>query len=550
MASQADSSENSSGSITTSTSSLSHMEPGGIYLQRLPSGKPAFIRRSKRIKTPGALLADALLNPHSPPLNYLPYLIPDHNRFGAARSPDPQQVPVIPYEQLQQQPYPQHFPQKLPQPLPVTQTPFPNEMAQVAPFLPYAYQAVEGLTKSDTNETVYLILPAYPYLPYTNLPNPTTPAQPTRSTSLCRRCRKCDSFYATSEDSSCDSSSKSDIPIRKKKSPKHKNTRKGRRSLATKKSTKGKCYTSDNESDRAPLYTVQPAGSGVYDPNRCTVNLSNHQTSGVVRRHQPPATQGNMYVAGNANIPGYTILHPPQSCQHQRSSDAQIPQTVYANMNGQFTSVQPYPTGGPIYHSCGNISQPDQYVHSHCFGNCTAIPILQGTNATTRESSPRTYCYDNRRAYESSVGVGVEPQGHSKGSNANDECQRRADAPPTQPGCSQHPPCNTQYVHENRTYSTGERERIPGRESKYASYFYARDSQCDNPNGSPECFTRHERSSSRRRSYSRHRPVRDFNSQHDEYEVPQMVEIRGRRSSRRYDDLDGPPRAKHTRFVD
>ncbi|EEH39312.2 hypothetical protein PAAG_01774 [Paracoccidioides lutzii Pb01] len=454
MASQADSSENSSGSITTSISSLSHMEPGSIYLQRLPSGKPAFIRRSKRIKTPGALLADALFNPHSSPLNYLPYLVPDHNRFGAASSPEPQQVPVIPYEQLQQQPYPQHFPQKLPQPLPVTQTPFPNDMTQVAPFPPYAYQAVEELTKSDKNETV--------------LPAPQAFAGGAGSAIAFMPPVKTAVVIA------------------------------GRRSLATKKSTKGKCYTSDNESDRAPLYTVQPSGSGVYDPNRCTVNLSNHRTSGV----------------------------------YQRSSDAQIPQTLYANMNDQFTSVQRYPTGGPIYHSCGNISQPDQYVHSHCFGNCAAIPIFQGTNATTRESSPRTYYYDNRRAYESSVSVGVEPQGHIKGSNANDECRRRDHVPPMQPGCSQHPPCNTQYVHDNRTYSTGERERIPGRESKYSSYSYARDAQRDNPNRSPECYTRRERSSSRRSSYSRHRPVRDFNSRHDEYEVPQMVEIRGRRSSR------------------
>ncbi|PGH13144.1 hypothetical protein AJ79_03851 [Helicocarpus griseus UAMH5409] len=534
------------------------MEPGGLYLQRLPSGRAAFVRRPRKIKSPGALLAGVLFNhrptSHRNPDSHRYTHYPDNSGFEQQGPPKTPQIPVPPYDQPQLQ---TQQPQSQPQSQPFLQNQ-PDNMMQATPCPPFVISTAEEVSKLGRNGTVYVLVPGnscpgFPnqWQPMSQPARPNTPEKCICSTRVRRRRRKCHIHYSSSEDS-CDdstsssSSSDSDVPIRRKSHSHKKEERRGRRRF-TKRSSNDRYYTSDVENDRNSAYTVKPVGHGVYDPSQGVVNTSNSYPQGHLPRYQPPSSGANVYATGNTNNTGYTIPQPPPEAQ-QDAPYVQAPPTLYTYADGQYKPVAPgqyVPPTNHVHCSCNQGHQCNQYVHSHCPNKNAAIPTHPDSHHPAPERAPRTYYNGNQRVNEPSPSIRVEPQGHGRVYQGNDASQKYA--PPSQP--SYYTPHHTQYARENRRYSE-ERERPPRRETDYPSYFYVRHSRRDDSDYSPERYSsRRERSPSRRRSHSRHRRSEDFNSRYDDVD-PRVVDTKGRRYSARYDELDAPPRPKHTRFVD
>ncbi|KKZ62959.1 hypothetical protein EMCG_02669 [[Emmonsia] crescens] len=488
------------------------MEPGALYVQRQPSGKLAFVRRPRRVKTPGALLADALFNPRSVSQKQIPYQVPDHSRFEPPSSPKPQQLSVPPYQQFQQYPHPLQYPLQYPL------ASFPNDMRGCS------NQNEEESSPELRGRRVLVIVP--------NCCSGTCAIQrsPTRCHSCdCRgrrRSRDCTErrgrCYYSSEDSDLDSSSERDIPVRKK-SHKHRNKGKGkgRRKSSTKKSGKEIYDSSDEEGEkrwvyiREPMPSVRPdanlVGSGRYDSRSGTVHFAD-RTDGTVPRHPAPPTNGNTYV----NEPGYPI--------QQNSANS----PVYNNL------VDP-----------PRQNQYDQYVQPQPPGGRAAIPIYQAPPPRAPEGVPQTYYDNNSRIHESNPRPGVESLGRVRRYYDNDAGGGHARSRTIPPDASYYPPRDSQYRNDNRGYSTEERGRSSQREYDYIRYPYPADSRrYYDPPRSPNRHMRRQHSPFRERSYSRLRPAQNVHA-----DPPRVVEMRQVRPHQRHSELDPPTRSKHVRHA-
>ncbi|EGE78325.2 uncharacterized protein BDCG_08532 [Blastomyces dermatitidis ER-3] len=492
-----DSSESSGGSTPTCTSSSSYMEPGALYVQMQPSGKPAFVRRSRRYKTPGSLLADALFNPRPIVQKHSQYQAPDTNRFEPASPPEPQQIPVPSYEQFLQYPPPQQHP--IPNPL----ASFPNDMAQNLVQITDPCEASFPKWEPKIGKPALLVI-AEGFCGHcsTRFPHMCCHSCDCRrrrrnrdyngSKRGCDRIARRNDCGCTREDSCMDSSSESDVPV-KKHSHKHKRKGKGRNKSFLKKSANDVSDSSDEEGQSGRVRFREPVrpdrhganrvGSGIYDPRTGTVHHAN-RTDGT--GHRPvPTVDASMY----ANQP-----------------------TVPTQQNLAYA---------PGYYP------PHLPPHPHPDSNA-AIPTYQPSHRPAPEWAARTYYDDDRRNYESNTdGEVADSRSHRR--------RRRGRSPTPTPIAT----------HDLR-YPKEERMRSPGRVNVPDTYYdppdtpYHSDYHYVRPR-SPDRYERYPRDPPRERSYSRRRPVPGSRTPGPHSERPRVVEMR---RDRRPDELDPPTRPR------
>ncbi|PGH08006.1 hypothetical protein GX51_01446 [Blastomyces parvus] len=477
---QEDTSESSGGSTSTCTSSSSYMEPGALYVQRQPSGKPAFVRRPTRYKTPGALLADALYNPRPIVQKHRPYQAPEANILEPANAPEPQQMPVPPYQQFQQYSHPQQ--QAIPNPNPNPLASFPNDMAQSMMPIAESCGTLYPEWKREGGNLIVLVphcfwgpcstpslQTCYPPYAYERHRRKRDSKGSRRGRNYIERRDDCD---CTSEDSCGDSCGERDIPV-KKPSHKHKKKGKGKHKSFLRKCAHDVSDTSDEEGHngrvrfREPVRRDTPGanlvGSGIYDPKTGTVHHAN-RSDGCC----PPNVPFPLHPDSNATIPTYQPSHRP----------------------------------------------PPEWV-------------------------PRTYYDDDRRNYEwNTDGEGADSRGRGRRRRV------RSTTPPPSPSHNrprdtQYPPDNRRYSREERGRSPG-RPNIrdtyydPPNTPYHSDYRYARPR-------SPDRYEQYLRDPPRGRSYSRRRPMPGPPTPGPHYERPRVVEMR---PDRRPDELDPPTRAR------
>ncbi|OJD19764.1 hypothetical protein AJ78_00263 [Emergomyces pasteurianus Ep9510] len=474
------------------------MEPGVLYVQKLPSGKPVFVRRPRRIKTPGALLADAVFNPRSASQKRIPYQVPDHSQFESASptepepEPEPQQMSLPMYQQPGQQ-YP-HLQQHHPQQYPLAS--FPNGMW---PSFGPCEEENSSLGGKKVEGNIVVCVPCvnplvacgfppgacgYPLRPILWCPDGFGDPRRRRNRNHrgrctgCSECKKC--CDCTSEEGDLDSSSESDIPIKTKRR-KQKNKGRGGRKLSVRKSTKAIYDSSDEEGEKIPVRKhvrlVRPdanyIGVGRYDSRSGTV-LIDDSTDRAVPGQQAPNARGNT----STNDTGYPL--------RQREN----------------------PASGPGYHQDfrPRHHQHDQYVVRSQHPDGTVIPIHEPLLPPAPDSAPQTYFNKNARTYQPSFRAEVEPRRHVR--NYHERGSGGGHAPPRlyRRGDSYYPPRDTQYRHDDRVYSIEERGRNTQRgygdirnSSNHRSYH-------DHPSRTDQYVL------SRERSYSRNRPTHDLRS--------------------------------------
>ncbi|OAX81685.1 hypothetical protein ACJ72_03970 [Emergomyces africanus] len=339
--------ESSDGSTPTSASSSSSscLEPGVLYVRKLPSGKPAFVRRSRKIKTPGALLSDALFNPRSVTQKQVTYQVPDHSQVEppGPPEPEPQQIFVPPYQQPQQQyPHPQQYPLQCPL------DSLPNDMnlylrpCEVEASLP-------GGKKVEGTIMVFACHPPWAcglqFQPMFCCPDGFSGRRRRRNRNQRGRCldcsehKRCNDF--TSGESCSDSSSESDLPV-KPKTPKHKNKGRGRLKSAMKEDVKAIYDSSDEEEDkrpvRKPVRPVRPdtnfVDAGVYDSRNGTIRFADGAYKTVPGQLTPDAV-GNAHL----NHPGDPLRQNTASgplCHHQDIQPRQSQHNQYVAQSHQY----------------------------------------------------------------------------------------------------------------------------------------------------------------------------------------------------------------------
>ncbi|EGC43445.1 predicted protein [Histoplasma capsulatum var. duboisii H88] len=504
---QEDSSESSGGSTPTCASSSSYMEPGAIYVQRQPSGKPAFVRRPRRIKTPGGLLADALFNPHPVSQKHSPSQARDQKIFEPASSPEPQQIPAPLYEQFQQYPHPQQHPLQYPR------QPFsPNVMAQI-------FDSCEDLSPEWARKIGQRVL----------VVAPSGSIDHCAARVFVKCCHSCDCrgrrrnshrgghrrhYGSTSEESDIDSSSESDIPV-KKQSQKHKSKGKHRKKSPTKKNIKNIYDSSEEEGEKRRDFTKKPVrpvhpdanlvGSGRYDSRTGTVRFSNQADEPDFRRTN--TADSSRYV----NHSAYPIPHNP------------------ANGPGYYPASPPppHPPDGneamPIYHPVPHPPAPEQ------------------VQQTSHDDSRRHYEYP-------SCAEVAEPRGR--------ESRRRARPPPPPPrrSASHNRPRSFQYHRDDQRYLTREHVRGPrgvDEYDEYDMYYYYTSDTLDHPPrnhtrpSNPDQYARRRRREPpQERSYSRHRPAHNPAISRGGFDRRPVTEVREVRPVRRHDELDPPTRPR------
>ncbi|OJD20224.1 hypothetical protein ACJ73_08443 [Blastomyces percursus] len=506
------------------------MEPGALYVQMQPSGKPAFIRRLRRYKTPGALLADALFNPRPIVQKRSKYQAPDTNRFEPASPPEPQQISIPPYQQVQQYPPPQQHP--IPNPL----ASFPNDMAQNLVQITDPCEASFPNWEPKTGKPALLVI-AEGFCGHCS----------TRFSHTCchscdcrRRCinrdyngsrRGCDRVArrsdcgCTREDNCIDSSSESDVPV-KKHSHTHQKKGKGRNKCFVKKCANDVSDSSDEEGQSGRVRFREPVrpdrhgadrvGSGIYDPKTGTVHQTN-RTDGTGHRLVPTA---------DVNIYGNQPTVPAQQ------------NLAYA----------------PGYYP------PNLPPHLHTDSNA-AIPTYQPPHLPTPEWDTRTYYDNDRRIYQSNTdGEVADTRSRRR--------RRRGRSPTPAPIASHNRHRDAHYSPDNLQYPKEERVRSPRSEFSHifhllkdlleryiTSYIGVNvpDTYYDPPDTpyhsdyryvrplSPDRYERYPRDPPRERSYSRRRPVAGPATPGPHFERPRVVEMRRDRGP---DELDPPTRAR------
>ncbi|KAK2736818.1 hypothetical protein FQN55_001407 [Onygenales sp. PD_40] len=588
--------ESATGSSASSTTGSSlEMDRGGVCIGKLPSGKPAFVRyRARKIKTTGSLLGDALFNPvrsasrgdESPPYT----ILPDDSGSEPSSPPESQAVP-IPLQFQQPQTQPQLQPQ------------FPPQLQAQQPFLPdnmmnFNQSMLPGpmwqnidLTKPDLknlekNRGVYIFVPMYQYPPWGNFPKEPSvfPVQPTyppapqpphtsqpprrcpsRSVSSCRKCR---CTCASDTESGNDSTYESDAPIRCRKSSKHKRKEKEKikKRRDSRKSTKARySSSSESESESDEKYErksrsgprIQPVGTGTYQPQHTPFQPAGNHFQGQVPQTMPQfigeetkiynPTHGVTAVPNNYYTP--QVPQPmPQTAPHPGQPIGGGNTNVYTPLGTVNPGLSAAPaqetTGGSGGHHGFIVEDTIQPPSMGAYPQVQQYPPMNtAPTHVNNDNSPPSFekfkeSYDNTiRAYASGNNKQAQEKFPVRYYNPN---TGQVQNPPAHSG----PPKRTPYPQDEQRDQRPLKAAHDGPPAR-SGYWY--EHAYDTEEGEPRHRHRRSRSRSRDRSYSRHRQPRGYISG-DDYAHSRRSDAEERRSRRRPDELDAPPRRKQTRF--